>query len=80
MGKLHQIGRMTIRIYANEHLPPHFHVVAPDFEALVEIETFAVLRGKLPAAARRTAMAWISANRAMIVAEWNRINPRFPAT
>jgi hypothetical protein len=31
------IRNITIRVYANDHLPPHFHIVAPDFEALVEM-------------------------------------------
>jgi hypothetical protein len=78
MGKLHQIGNVTIRVYANDHLPPHFHVVAPDFEALVGIATLAVLRGSLPAKSRTAVMSWAEANRAAIAAEWSRVNPRFP--
>jgi hypothetical protein len=77
MGKLHQIGKVFIRVYANDHLPPHFHIVAPDFEALIEIETNAVLAGELPKKGR-AAMDWAIANKALIAAEWNRINPRFP--
>lgn len=78
MGKLHTIGKITIRVYANDHLPPHFHIVAPDFEALVEIETMAVLAGSLPKSGRE-ALEWAAQNKSAIVAEWNRINPRFPA-
>jgi len=47
VGKLHQIGKIIIRVYANDHLPPHFHAVAPDFEALIEIETLSIMRGSL---------------------------------
>jgi hypothetical protein len=78
MGRLQTIGKIVIRVNAMDHLPPHFHVVAPDFEALIEVETPAILRGDLAAAARKSVMAWIEANRAVIAAEWNRINPRFP--
>lgn len=78
MGKLHQIGKAIITVYANDNLPPHFHVISPDFEALIEIETMMVLRGDL-GRARKAVMEWANANRAAIVAEWNRINPRFPA-
>lgn len=77
MGKLHQIGKVIIRVYTNDHLPPHFHVIAPDFEALVEIETMSVLRESLPKAARE-ALAWAVTNRAAVAAGWNRINPSFP--
>jgi hypothetical protein len=78
VGKLHQIGKVIIRVYANDHLPPHFHAIAPDFEALIEIETLAIMRGALSRQAERSVMAWASANRRIIVAEWNRVNSRFP--
>jgi hypothetical protein len=77
MGKLATIRNIHIRVYANDHLPPHFHVIAPDFEALVEISTMSILAGNIPTAGKE-AMEWAIANRALIVVEWNRINPRFP--
>ena len=78
MGKLHTIGKINIRVNANDHLPPHFHAIAPDFEALIEISTMTVLRGHLPASVRRPVMNWAAGHRTEIAAEWNRINPRFP--
>jgi hypothetical protein len=78
VGKLHQIGKLIIRVYANDHLPPHFHAIAPDFEALIEIESLQVMRGDLPPQARKAVMDWANRNRTAIVGEWNRINPRFP--
>jgi len=78
MGRLYQAGNLILRVYANDHLPPHFHAIAPDFEALIEIETLTVLRGRLTPAARKVVMAWALAHREAISAEWNRINPRFP--
>lgn len=78
MGKLYQIGSIIVRVYANDHLPYHFHIISPDFEVLVLIETLAVGEGTLPATARKQVMPWIEAHRTEIIAEWNRINPRFP--
>jgi uncharacterized protein DUF4160 len=78
VGKLHQIGKLIIRVYANDHLPPHFHAIAPDFETLIEIETLTIMRGRLTPQAMKKVMTWALANRAAISTEWNRINPRFP--
>lgn len=78
MGRLVQIGNVIIRVYANDHLPPHFHVITPDADALVEIATLSILRGKLSRKAEETAMGWARENQALIAAEWNRTNPRFP--
>lgn len=78
MGKLIQIGNIIIRIYANDHLPPHFHIITPDADALVDIETLEILRGKLSRRSEAEALAWARANGNLIVDEWNRTNPRFP--
>ena len=44
MGKLVQIGNIIIRVYANDHLPPHFHILTPDGDALVDIAILEILR------------------------------------
>jgi hypothetical protein len=78
MGRLHTIGKIIITVYANDHLPSHFHAVHPDFEAQIEINTLTILRGWLSPAARKSVFGRAAANIAKIKAEWNRINPRFP--
>lgn len=78
MGRLTTIGKTIITVYPNDHLPPHFHAITTDDEALIEIATMAILRGTLRPTARRKAVSWASENRQAIVAEWNRLNPRFP--
>jgi hypothetical protein len=78
VGKLHQIGKLIVRVYANDHLPPHFHAIAPDFEALIEIETLTIMRGRIPPRAGKAVMAWAVRNRDKIAREWSRTNPRFP--
>lgn len=48
MGRVHTINEKTaIWVYANDHLPPHFHIINPDFEALVEIDGFALYAGEV---------------------------------
>jgi hypothetical protein len=79
MGRLHTIGKVIITVYANDHVPPHFHAIHPDFEAQIEIETLTILRGSLPPVARRQVFEWANANIGKIKAEWNRINLRFKA-
>jgi len=39
---------IVIRMYFNDHSPSHFHAEYGGDEALIEIETLAVLRGGLP--------------------------------
>lgn len=75
MGKLHTVGKVSIRVYANDHLPPHFHLVGPDAEALIAIADLTVYAGTVPS---KASLAWAVANLDAIRAEWNRVNPRFP--
>lgn len=77
MGKLHHIGKTIITVYPNDHLPPHFHAIAPDFEALIDIKTLIVQAGSL-GRSRKAVLGWAADHRDAIRAEWNRINPRFP--
>ena len=43
---------VTIRLYANDHQPPHFHALHGDDEALVAIVSVKVLEGLVPGPAQ----------------------------
>lgn len=49
---------ITIRIYANEHPPAHFHAKYAEAEAIISVADPAVLAGRLPVRQRRTVLAW----------------------
>ena len=43
---------IVIRMYFDDHSPPHFHAVYGGAEAVIEIDSLAVLSGHLPPRAR----------------------------
>jgi hypothetical protein len=45
MPTLHRVGAASVRMYADDHRPPHFHIVAPDFQVLVRISDLTVIAG-----------------------------------
>ncbi|WMT85956.1 DUF4160 domain-containing protein [Pelagibacterium sp. 26DY04] len=57
-------------MYVRDHAPPHFHAFYGEDEALIEIETGAILSGKLPAAARRLVAEWAAVNIDALRANW----------
>lgn len=63
-------------MYADDHLPPHFHVRMNDGrEVLVEIATLEMLRGS---AARRElleALAWAKLMQPWLAEKWKELNP-----
>jgi len=44
MPTLQRFGAVSVRMYADDHRPPHFHIVAPDFQVLVRISDLQVAR------------------------------------
>ena len=39
---------ILIRMFFNDHAPPHFHARYGEFAATIDLGTLAVLRGELP--------------------------------
>ena len=48
MPEISRFFGIVIRMFYNDHAPPHFHASYGDREALIEIETLGVYRGDLP--------------------------------
>ena len=63
-------------MYADDHRPPHFHIVAPDFQVLVRISDMAVIAGEARPAQLAKAMAWASAHREALALKWTELNER----
>jgi hypothetical protein len=77
MPTIVKIGNLKIQIFADDHNPPHFHVVTPDFEALVLISNFEILAGRIDHRSLEAALEWAKAqeNKEKLEHEWNRLNP-----
>jgi len=76
MPTLWRSGSVTVRMYADDHRPPHFHVVGPDFQVLVRLADFAVIAGEARPAGVADALAWAKANRATLERRWRELNER----
>ena len=63
---------VTVRMYYNDHAPPHFHAVYGKDEVVVEIESSAVLRGRLSPRAMGMVAEWASLRRDELRANWDR--------
>jgi hypothetical protein len=69
---IRRFAACKIAIYADDHVPPHFHIEGCGFRAV--IETMAVRAGDVRKAA--DAMAWARRNVAMLRSVWLSINRR----
>jgi hypothetical protein len=53
-----RFGAISVRIYADDHRPPHFHIVGPDFQVLVRVSDLAVIAGEARPAQIAEPMDW----------------------
>jgi hypothetical protein len=61
---------IVIRMFFNDHEPPHFHAVYGDHEAQIDIETLDVRRGQLPRRALGMVIEWASQHRQELRKDW----------
>jgi hypothetical protein len=61
-----------VRMYFDDHAPPHFHVEYQGHEAFVEISTGEVISGRLPKKAARLVRDWCTEHNAELMANWER--------
>ena len=76
MPTIHRFGAAKVCIYADDHHPPHFHVVGPDFQVLVRIADLEVFAGNARKKQIAEAMAWAHANREALLCTWVELNER----
>jgi hypothetical protein len=76
MPTLCRFGAISLRIYADDHRPPHFHITGPDFEVLVQLSDMVVIAGSARPVRIAEAMAWAVENRAMLTTTWLALNER----
>ena len=62
---------ITVRMYFNDHEPPHFHVWYQGFRARVLIATGEVVDGRLPVTVARVVKEWAVLRHDSLVKNWN---------
>ena len=63
---------IIIRMYHNDHAPPHFHASYQGFEALIRIADGGVMAGSMPKKALRIVQEWADRHRDELDANWQR--------
>ena len=59
-----------IKMYYNDHAPPHLHAEYDGNEAVYAIDTLEVLRGRLPRRAHALILEWITLHCAELMQNW----------
>ncbi len=60
MPTISQFFGIVIQMFWREHAPPHFHALYGEHEALIDIRTLEVIRGRLLRRALSLTIEWVS--------------------
>lgn len=70
MPTICQFFGIVIKMYYNDHPPPHFHAEYGGHEAIYEIETLRVVEGGLPRRAHNLVLEWAQSHRVQLMTNW----------
>ncbi|MEQ9467058.1 MAG: DUF4160 domain-containing protein [Ekhidna sp.] len=77
MPEISRFYGIIIKMYFNEHNPPHFHIEYQDYEAVMNIETGEVI-GNISRRALNLVYDWLDQHRDELLENWKRIEERKP--
>ncbi|MEG0152581.1 MAG: DUF4160 domain-containing protein [Cellulosilyticaceae bacterium] len=62
---------MVIKMYPNDHVPPHFHVIYNEYNGVFSIEELEMIEGDLPNKAKRMILEWAEMYKVQLLQMWN---------
>ncbi len=78
MPEISRFFGISIRMYYDDHAPPHFHAIYGRAEAQIGIDPIALLRGKLPRRAVGLVMEWAAFHQQELQENWQLLHTDQP--
>ena len=72
MPEISRFFGIVIKMFFDDHNPPHFHAEYGDHLALLDIRTLGVFAGQLPPRALGLIIEWATLHRQELLADWER--------
>ena len=71
MPEISRFLGIIIRMFYNEHNPPHFHAYYNEFKAEISIDTLEILAGNLPNRVYKLVVEWASDHKTDLIKDWD---------
>ncbi len=78
MPEISRFFGVIIRMYYDEHEPPHFHAIYGDDEAQVGVDPIHVLRGELSSRTVSMIVEWAALHQRELMDNWQRLRADQP--
>jgi hypothetical protein len=70
MPEISRFFGIVIRMYYDEHNPPHFHALYSEHEVEIGIDPIAVREGRLPGRALALVIEWAAIHQVELLQDW----------
>ena len=78
MPEISRFLGIVIKMFANDHNPPHFHAFYGEYEALIEINGLSIFAGKLPPRVVGLVLEWATIHQQELLNDWHRAQDHQP--
>jgi hypothetical protein len=79
MPELCRFFGIIIRMYYDDHPPPHFHAIYNNWEAQIGINPIIILNGELPRRAISMVLEWAALHQVELMDNWTRLQDSLPS-
>jgi hypothetical protein len=76
MPEISRFLGIVIKMFFDDHHPPHFHAEYGDDLALIDIRTLAVFSGRLPPRVTGLVIEWATLHQGELLADWDMARAR----
>lgn len=80
MPVLSRFYGIVVKMYYDDHAPPHFHASYGGKEVVVSLSSLEAIRGRLPTRAMKLVAEWSELHREELAANWEHAQSAEPLT
>lgn len=74
MPEISRFYGILIKMFFDEHNPPHFHAIYGEYNGMFELNPLQMNEGDLPKNAKRMVLEWAQEYKAELLKMWNEQN------
>ena len=78
MPEISRFFGITIKMFWDDHNPPHFHAIYGGYEVLIDIRTLAVFAGNFPPRALGLVIEWATMHQDDLLLVWRNAREHAP--
>ena len=78
MPEISRFLGIVIKMFADDHNPPHFHAYYAEHEAVIEINGISIFAGRLPPRAVGLVLEWTTIHQQELLDDWDRAQNHQP--